>query len=232
MTVVSCPSIYFEQTIFWLVESRYVVKLGSLDQSSSSIITPTMISTSKNSRCACLFSSNSIRTMATDVVECANLIVFPANYEDGEPSDVKWLIRTRLDQLGAMCKIKPGLKWLLVTNCEERSCTNHTLLKSARRSNSKASRPFHQPSGTSGSLITLNPDPELFFTGDSERLEISIFFCREIRGQASLARNATINNDTMIETGEDRKSASKNSIVRKLCFVLQNWIVWVDNCLR
>lgn len=118
-----------------------------------------MIPTTKNSRGTGFLSGNSIGTMATDIVKCADLVVFTANEKDWEPGNVERLIRAGLFKLGAVGKIEPCLE-LYVSNFAKRyhTCISITWLKSARRSSSKTSRPLHHPSGTSGSLDTVKSE--------------------------------------------------------------------------
>lgn len=115
-----------------------------------------MIPTTKNSRGTSFLSGNSIGAMATDIMKCADLVVFTANEKDWVPGNVERLIRAGLFKLGAVGKIKPCLE-LYVSNSAKPYHTgiSITWLKSARRSSSKTSRPLHHPSGISGSLDTV-----------------------------------------------------------------------------
>lgn len=48
--------------------------------------------------------------MATDIMECADPVVFTANEKDWEPGNVERLIRAGLFKLGAVGKIEPCLE--------------------------------------------------------------------------------------------------------------------------
>ena len=91
-----------KQTIMRLIKSRNIIKLRSLHQPTSGIIAPAVITTTKNSRGTSLFSGNSVRTMATHIMERADLVVLTANEKHREPGNVERLIRAGLVELRAM----------------------------------------------------------------------------------------------------------------------------------
>lgn len=97
--------------------------------------------------------------MTTDIMKCADPVVFAANEKDWEPGNVERLIRAGLFKLRAVGKIEPCLE-LYVSDPAKPYHTeiSITWLKSARRSSSKTSRPLHHPSGISGSLDTVKSE--------------------------------------------------------------------------
>lgn len=58
-----------------------------------------MIPTSKNSGGPAFLAGDCVRSMATDVVEGAYLLIFSFDEENGKPSNVEGLIRARLGEL-------------------------------------------------------------------------------------------------------------------------------------
>lgn len=97
--------------------------------------------------------------MATDIMESADLVVLAPNEKDRKTGNVERLIRPGLLELGTVGKIEPSLE-LYVSDSVKPYCASISItwLKSARRSSSKTSRPFHHPSGISDSLETVKSD--------------------------------------------------------------------------
>lgn len=78
-----------KKTVLRLIEPWHIFKLRGLHQTPGGIIAPAMISAAENSRGATLFAGDRIGAVATHIVECADLVVFPPNQEDGEAGDIK-----------------------------------------------------------------------------------------------------------------------------------------------
>lgn len=105
--MVSSLSVDLKETILGLVEPGDIIELRCLDKSPVGIITPAMILTAQHGGCARLFSGDGVRTVTTDIVECANLVVFSPDQEEREAGRVKGLVGTWLAELGAVGEIYP-----------------------------------------------------------------------------------------------------------------------------
>lgn len=89
-----------EKTILSLIKPDHIVKLRRFHQSSASIIAPTMIPTSEDSRSPTFLAGDRVCAMATHIMEGAYLVVFAFDEENGKASDVEGLVAARLGELG------------------------------------------------------------------------------------------------------------------------------------
>jgi hypothetical protein len=69
-----------------------------------------MISTTKDGRSTSILSGNSVGTMATYIMESADLVVLAPNEKDREAGNVERLIRPGLLELGIVGKVEPCLE--------------------------------------------------------------------------------------------------------------------------
>jgi hypothetical protein len=100
----------FEETVFTLVEPRHFIKFRSFRQSSSGIVTPSVVSATKHERRPKGFLGHAVCSVSTHVVKGAHHTVLSEDQEERESREFIRDIVAGLAKAAAMTDTKPCLE--------------------------------------------------------------------------------------------------------------------------